>query len=246
VETAQLSMSAHWRFRLRAMLRHPELQVLIALILLTACALAFVWLAGEVTEGDTRAFDRVILLSMRDAADSSIMRGPTWLPEVARDITSLGSAAVLTLIAVAVVGFLVVVQARSAALLLAGALLGGGVLSTILKQYFERPRPDLVTHAVDVSSASFPSGHAMLSTVTYLTLAALLTRLQLTPAAKAYLMLSAVGFSVLIGISRIYLGVHWPTDVIAGWSVGAAWAVGCWLIARALQRRGVVETRADG
>lgn len=230
--------------------RRPELGILVALLLFAACGWAFVWLAGEVSEGDMRAFDRVILLAMRAGGDAAAMRGPAWLPDVARDVTSLGSGAVLVLIGVIVVGFLVVVRARGAAVLLAGALVGGGLLTAVLKRYFERPRPDLVSHAVDVSTASFPSGHAMLSAVTYLTLAALLTRLQLKPAAKAYLMFAAALLSILIGLSRVYLGVHWPTDVLAGWSVGAAWAILCWLAARALQQRGVVErpgeSRADG
>jgi undecaprenyl-diphosphatase len=217
------------------------LRLLVALLLFAAFAWAFFWLAGEVTDGDTHAFDRVVLLAMRDAADPSLMRGPSWLPLVARDITSLGSTAVLTLIALLVVGFLAAVRARGAAVLLIGALSGGALLSLLLKRYFERPRPDVVPHAVEAWTASFPSGHAMLATVTYLTLAAMLTRLQIEAAGKAYLMGAAVGLSVLIGVSRVYLGVHWPTDVLAGWSVGAAWALACWLTARGLQRGGVVE-----
>ena len=223
----------------------PELRVLLALMAVAACILSFGWLASEMIEGDTRVFDRMILLATRDPANLAVLRGPAWLPDVARDITSLGGAAVLLLLAVIVVGFLLVVRTRGAALLVVVALAGGTLLSVVLKRYFERPRPDIVPRAVEVSTASFPSGHAMLATVTYMTLAALLTRLQIKPEAKVYVMLAAAGLSVLVGLSRIYLGVHWPTDVVAGWTVGAAWAIGCWVVARELQRRGYMETPLD-
>jgi undecaprenyl-diphosphatase len=115
------------------------------------------------------------------------------------------------------------------------------LLSTLLKLGFERPRPDLVPHAVVVYTASFPSGHAMLSAVTWLTLGALLMRVEPRRRVKAYVLALAVLTTLLVGASRIYLGVHWPTDVLAGWCIGAAWALMCWLAALWLQRRGRVE-----
>jgi undecaprenyl-diphosphatase len=107
----------------------------------------------------------------------------------------------------------------------------------LLKHYIGRPRPDLVPHATQVFSASFPSGHAMLATVVDLTIAALLARLLPTKALQLYLMAIAVTLSVLIGISRIYLGVHWPSDVLGGWAAGASWALACWLVAWFYQLR---------
>jgi undecaprenyl-diphosphatase len=111
----------------------------------------------------------------------------------------------------------------------------------VLKEFFERPRPDLVPHGAEVFTASFPSGHAMMSAVVYLTLGALLARVETGLRVKAFVLSVSVLLTVLVGISRVYLGVHWPTDVLAGWTVGAAWAVMCWLIARVLQRKGRVE-----
>jgi undecaprenyl-diphosphatase len=218
-----------------------EIGPLAAVLLAAASALAFGKLAEEVLEGDTRTFDRTMLLALRDPADLSDPVGPVWVEEMARDVTSLGGTAVLVLVPVAVIGFLLMVRKRGAALLVLGSIGGGVLLSTILKNVFERTRPDLVPHAVHVYTASFPSGHAMLSAVTYLTLGALLTRVQPQRRVKAYLLTVAVVLTVLIGVSRVYLGVHWPTDVLAGWCIGSAWAMLCWLAALWLQRRGQVE-----
>jgi undecaprenyl-diphosphatase len=126
-------------------------------------------------------------------------------------------------------------------LLVIGAVCGGMMLSTALKMGFERPRPDLVPHATRVYTASFPSGHAMLSATAYLTLGALLARVEKLRRIKAFFLGLAVCLTLLIGISRVYLGVHWPSDVLAGWADGAAWASLCWFAALQLQRRGQVE-----
>jgi undecaprenyl-diphosphatase len=200
-----------------------------------------------VIEGETRAMDRGLLLALRDPADPSDPIGPRWLEEVARDVTALGSTAILTFATAAVAGYLVLSRRRAAALLVLVAVAGGTLLSTLLKLGFERPRPDLVPHAVEVYTASFPSGHAMLSAVTWLTLGALLMRVEPRRRVKAYVLAMAVLTTLLVGASRIYLGVHWPTDVLAGWCIGAAWALICWLAALWLQRRGrVEETRETG
>ena len=215
---------------------------LLAIILLTAgLLLGFGLIAAEVMEGDTGTFDRTVLLALRNPADPSDPIGPAWVEEMARDITSLGSITVLVLVAVAVISFLALSRQRAAALLVLIAVGGGTLLSSLLKVGFARPRPELVPHAVQVYTASFPSGHAMLSAVTYLTLGALLTRVQSKRRVKTYLLTLAVILTLLIGLSRIYLGVHWPTDVLAGWCVGSAWAMLCWLVALWLQYRGKIE-----
>ena len=115
------------------------------------------------------------------------------------------------------------------------------MLETMLKLGFARPRPELVSHLVDVTSFSFPSGHATMATITYLTLGVLLARVQERRRMKLYLLAVAILVALIVGISRVYLGVHWPTDVLAGWCVGAAWALACWLVATWLQRRGAIE-----
>jgi undecaprenyl-diphosphatase len=130
---------------------------------------------------------------------------------------------------------------RGTALFVVLAVVGGAALETLLKVGFARPRPELVPHLVDVNSLSFPSGHAMMATITYLTLGVLLARAQERRRMKLYLLTVATFVALLVGISRIYLGVHWPTDVLAGWCVGAAWALACWLIATWLQQRGAIE-----
>ena len=201
----------------------------------------FVSLAGEVLEGDTASFDRALLLALRNPADLSDPIGSRWFEEVARDLTGLGGHAILTLVTLSVVVFLTMTGKGHAALLVLAAVGGGMVLSTALKMGFERPRPDLVPHGAIVYTASFPSGHAMLSATTYLTLAALLARVQARRRVKAFLLGVGVFLTLLVGASRVYLGVHWPSDVLAGWCVGAAWAALCWLVALQLQRRGQVE-----
>jgi undecaprenyl-diphosphatase len=228
--------------RLWLRLRLNELGPLLSLAALSFFAWAFVELAGEVVEGDTTDIDRALLLALRDPQNLADPLGPSWLEEAARDITGLGGYAVLTLVTAAVAIYLLMARKRGAAVLLIAAVVGGTLLSTALKLGFERPRPDLVPHATRIYTASFPSGHAMLSAVTYLTLGALLARVQERRRIKAFLIGLAVTLTLLVGASRVYLGVHWPSDVLAGWCVGAAWAALCWFVALQLQRRGQVES----
>src|SRR5690606_12093393 len=170
-------------------------------------------------------------LSMRSPADLSDPIGPGWAEEVGRDITALGGNAVLTLLTLAVVGYLLLDGKRKVALVLIIASLGALGVSTLLMYTIAPERPDLVPHHTKVYTASFPSGHSMLSASTFLTMGALLARVQKRKRMKAYILLVAITATLLVGLSRIYLGVHWPTDVLADWTAGSAWAVGCWLLA---------------
>ncbi|MDQ2694778.1 MAG: phosphatase PAP2 family protein [Pseudomonadota bacterium] len=240
--------------RLRRQLRAPDwLRWLgrheLATLAVMAVAAGGIWLfallAGEVMEGDTRAFDEAVLLAMRDPADRSDPLGPKWVEEMGRDFTALGGVGFLTLLTLAVVGYLVLERKVGAALFIVAAVVGGRLLSAALKYGFDRPRPDLVPHGSFVYTASFPSGHSMLAAITYLTLGVLLARVQPRRALKAYILILAIVVTVLVGISRVYLGVHWPTDVLAGWTAGAVWAMACWLAVRWLQRRGEVEKDTD-
>lgn len=225
--------------------RH-EFATLLLVLAVAAGLWGFVELAGEVAEGSTATLDQTILLLLRNPSDPADPLGPRWLEQFAGDVTALGSVSVLVLLTLAVVVFLYLQRKTHAAALVLTAIGGGALLSTLLKLGFGRPRPDLVPHVVEVHTLSFPSGHAMLAAVTYLTLGALLARTQPQARVKAYVLLLAVLLTLLVGLSRVYLGVHWPTDVLAGWMIGAAWAMFCWLAARWLQRRGKVERDFNG
>jgi undecaprenyl-diphosphatase len=226
---------------LRKHLSGVEASTLGVVGLLGASLWLFISIAGEVVEGETTAWDRRLLLALRSAADPATPWGPPWVQEMARDFTALGGVAVLTLVTAAVTGYLLLARKRHAAIAVVVAVAGGLILSTLLKLGFDRPRPDLVPHGSVVYTASFPSGHSMMAAVTYLTLGALLARVEASIRIKVYLLSVAVFLTVLVGVSRVYLGVHWPTDVAAGWAVGAAWALFCSLVMGRLQRRGKVE-----
>ena len=201
----------------------------------------FAKIAAEMREGETRDFDQFLLLAFRSKTDLYEPLGPSWLVEVMRDITALGSFTVLGLVTFSVAGFLMLTQKRHAAGIVVLSIISGTLVSSVLKWLFARPRPDLVPHATMVYTQSFPSGHAMLSAVVYLTLGALLARTQAEPKVKVYLLLLAMGLTLTVGISRVYLGVHWPTDVLAGWAGGACWALLWWGITLWLQSKGKVE-----
>jgi undecaprenyl-diphosphatase len=218
-----------------------DVRLLAGALLIVASVWGFVHVAGEVSEGDTQHIDETILRQFRHPDDVSKPRGPAWLPGAVRDITALGSATVLILFTLAVVVALAVRRQFHAVGLVLAATLGGRLLNVVLKAFFDRPRPELVLHLTDVRSASFPSGHAMDSAVIYLTLATLLARLVSPRALKIYFVAVALFLSFLVGLSRVYLGVHYPSDVLAGWMAGLAWAVLCWGVATWLQRRGTVE-----
>ena len=230
---------------IRVRLGRYELTILIGVLAAAALLFGFVELAGEVLEGETSALDHRLLLALRNPADPSDPLGPYWFEEMARDITALGSTSVLALITLSVAGFLLMLGKRAAPLLLLISVGGGMLLSTVLKIGIDRARPDLVPHGTTVYTASFPSGHSMLSAVVYLTLGALIARLVAQRRLKAYPLVLAILLTLLVGASRVYLGVHWPTDVLAGWAIGAAWALLCWLLALWLQSRGAVETENE-
>jgi undecaprenyl-diphosphatase len=218
-----------------------EIGATIAMGVAALGALVFMLIADEAVEGDTHEFDQSILLALREPGDLDNPVGPYWVEMAFADITALGGYTVLTLLVVAVAGYLVAAGKRGSALLVVGAVASGTLLSNLLKMGFDRPRPDLVAHLAHAQSSSFPSGHAMLSAVTYLTLGVLLARVHEKRRTKIIVMTYAIVLTLLIGVSRVYLGVHWPTDVLAGWALGAAWAALWWLLAWWLQRRGKIE-----
>jgi undecaprenyl-diphosphatase len=218
--------------------RRREAVPLLLLALVAFGLWAFVELADALSERQADGFDRRLLLALRSPTDLSDPLGPSWAEEVARDITALGGVTVLGLATAAVVSYLALLGKRRAAVLVAASTTGGWVLSFLLKAVFDRPRPNLVPHETVVYSASFPSGHSMMSAVTYLTLAGLLAGLHAGFRVKASVVGWALLLTLLTGFSRVYLGVHWPTDVLAGWCLGASWALLCWTVALWLRQRG--------
>ena len=218
-----------------------ERMTLVILMVAAGVVVGFLELAEAVGEGDTRAFDERLLLALRTPGNPADPLGPKQFEEMMRDFTALGSTGVLTLAVLAIAGFLVMTRKAHAALFVIAAVVGGVLISQGTKWAYGRPRPDLVPHGAEVYTASFPSGHAMMSAVVYLTLGALLARTQADRRVKFYLLAVAVTGTILVGISRVYLGVHWPSDVLAGWALGSAWALICWLVMTWLQGRGQVE-----
>ena len=195
----------------------------------------FLELADDAPEGDYLPIESKIMQAMRSAGQPL---GPAGTAAVVRDITSLGSAVVLIIMTLLVLIYLLMSGRQRVAALIALATAGGQALNLGLKHVFERQRPDAALHLVEVTSTSFPSGHSMASSIFYLTIGALLARTAKRRREKAYFVGSAVLLTFLIGFSRVYLGVHYPTDVLAGWSAGTAWAMVCWFVVDWLGRRG--------
>ena len=219
-----------------------EISALAALFVVAAGIAAFVELADDMTEADGWAFDRAVLMAMRPGGSADGW-GPPWLEAAALDLTSLGGIAVLGLFGLIVVLFLIMQRKRLSALLLVLGLGGGVLLSEGLKAVFERDRPPEAWRAVETINASFPSGHALLSAVFYLSIGVMLTRAFPRRQFKAYVLGVAVVLTVIVGLTRVYLAAHWASDVLAGWSVGAAWAMALWLVAYAVQRSQAVSDR---
>ncbi|MGD8395634.1 MAG: phosphatase PAP2 family protein [Candidatus Eiseniibacteriota bacterium] len=230
---------------LASWLRHARDEALLvaALLVVSLTIWSFAELADEVIEGETHAFDRTVLLAMREPGDGSDPIGPPSFEEMVRDLSALGGTVVLTLVTVASVLYLWLASRRGVALSVAVAVGSGVALTMGLKEVIDRPRPELVPHGAYVISPSFPSGHSMMAAIVYLTVGILLAGVQPRRRLKLYVLGMSILVTVLVGLSRIYLGVHWPTDVLAGWSGGAAWAVLCWLVAVWLRRRGHLSGR---
>jgi undecaprenyl-diphosphatase len=214
-----------------------ELSILVGAIVILALIWIFATLAGEVMEGDTRQFDEWVLGALRQQGDPRKLRGPRWLASGAQDLTALGSPTVLGLTVLAVTGYLLLHGLYRNGLFIFVASVGGWVLNWLLKAAFARSRPDIVPHLREVMSSSFPSGHALTSAAVYLTLGALLMRIAAGRLAKYYCIAIAMLLTFLVGTSRVVLGVHYPTDVVAGWLIGMSWALLCWVVERTLERR---------
>ena len=182
-------------------------------------------IAEEILEGDVFASDRAILLALRDPADLSRPIGPAWLRQAAIDVTALGGFTLLWTFGFAGVVYLLMRKRRAEAGWIAASLIGSALINSGLKSVFHRARPDVVPHLAEVSTASFPSGHAMSAAAVYLTLGVMLAETDPRLMGRVFIMGFMTLLSVAIGCTRIYLGVHWPSDVVAGWCFGATWAL---------------------
>ncbi|HEV8238149.1 MAG TPA: phosphatase PAP2 family protein [Thermoanaerobaculia bacterium] len=219
----------------------PEHRALALALLVVAGVWLFAALAFAVLHGDSRALDEAALRALRDPSAPDHLRGPAWLLSAARDITALGSHAVLVPVLLAAAGFLLLLRKQAMALAMLGSGGGAMLLENVLKRLFARPRPVLVPQLVHVGNASFPSGHALLSSAVYLSIAVLVARLVPYRRVRLYVLALAAALVILIGFTRVLFGVHYPTDVIGGWIVGGLWALTCGVTVRALQHRGAVE-----
>jgi undecaprenyl-diphosphatase len=225
------------RPRFRKPRDREELRILLGAVALLAMIWIFAALADAVREGDTRRFDEWVLNVLRQDGDKSQLKGPRWLASGAQDITALGSPTVLGLTVLAVSGYLLLHGLYRHSLFVFAASTGGWVLNWVLKQAFSRARPDIVPHLREVMTSSFPSGHALTSAAVYLTLGTLLMRIANGRLAKYYCLAIAMVVTFLVGASRVFLGVHYPSDVVAGWLIGMSWALLCWTVERTLERR---------
>ena len=198
---------------------------------LGAAALAFglfVTITHELLEQDVSGVDRTILIAFAH------LRTP-WLTVMAVDLTALGSITLVGLISGVAFCVLLLMKDRIGSLQLMAACAGAGIVTVATKNIIDRARPDEVPQLVQVSGFSYPSGHALVATALYLTVAILVGRhLQNLVNQMAILAMTAA-IIFLVGISRIYLGVHYPSDVASGISLGTAWALllaGCFSLLR--------------
>jgi len=225
----KVALTRIWRF-----VKRFEARVLIGLVLAAGALWAFLNIADEMGEGETDALDRHLILLLRNPADLNDPVGSRNIEEAVRDLTALGGTTLIVLVTMLAVAAFAFHRKYKHALVMAGAVLLGWLSSDAGKAIYDRPRPDLVPHGAYVYSGSFPSGHSTLAAATYLTLAMLVASLESRRRSKAL----AYGLAVLVlfavGFSRVYLGVHWPSDVLAGWCLGATWALAAWIALRAL------------
>ena len=225
--------------RARAWLDAADLTVPAILVAVGILIVAFLKLGSEVSELETDALDRRILLALRRTPDDPL--GPRWVEAAMMHFSALGSGAVTGLISLIAVVFSLLARRPRFAALIASCAIGTSLLMGLLKGLYNRQRPTVVTHLDPPGGLSFPSGHSMISMALYMTLAVLIAHTLRERRLRRFVIGTGAFLTLLIGVSRMYLGVHYPTDVLAGWTAGGAWALVCGAIAYRLGRRGHLE-----
>ncbi len=223
---------ALWRFA-----RRFETRVLLLLAGVAGALWSFLEIAGEVAEDETSQVDSRIILLLREPGDLNDPIGSRSFEEAVRDVTALGGTTLVVMVTLVAVLAFAAHRKFAHAAVMGAAVLAAWASTDLTKLLYGRPRPDLVPHASYVYSHSFPSGHSSLAAAAYLTLAVLASSLTQRRSAKALAYLMAVAVLMAVGFSRVYLGVHWPSDVLAGWCLGAAWAMAAWIALRGLEAR---------
>lgn len=229
-------------FALR-LLRRTETRALLIWLAAAASIWGFLAIADEIGEGETEVFDRRLILLLRTPGDPADPLGSRSFEEAMRDVTALGGFTLLTLLTIVSTLAFLFHRKRLQAGLMLGTMLLAQATSDLLKELYGRPRPGLVPHEVYVYSGSFPSGHSTLSAAAFLTLATLVASLEPRRATKVLVYAVAMLVVLGVGVSRIYLGVHWPSDVLGGWCVGAAWAFAAWIVLDWARRRALRNAR---
>jgi undecaprenyl-diphosphatase len=227
--------------KIRAFLTGKEPLVLVVVLMVVGGLWGLVKLTSEVREGETVRFDTAVMKALRRPDDVAKLRGPGWVESAVRDVTALGGVVVLTMVTICVVVFLIMIKRYHMMWVVLVATCGAAIINSSIKVFIGRARPTIVPRLTDVSSESFPSGHSALSAAVYLTLGSLLAQSVPSRPVKYYFIGVALLLAMMVGVSRVALGVHYPSDVLAGWATGLCWALLCWLLARYLQKRGAVE-----
>ncbi len=197
--------------------------------MLAASLAIFLVLSITAPGGAFEAAERDFMLSLRNGDDPALLNGPGWLLYFVQNITALGGWPVLTVFSLALAGALMVQKQWSFLLVLLAVVIGETVITGIFKDFFGRVRPDFLPHLTSASSKSFPSGHSASAAAVYLTFGLAIANMVKQRAIRRYALGASLAVVFLIGASRVFLGVHYPTDVIAGWCIGAAWASAVWL-----------------
>lgn len=236
MKESDAKLSTNWSYPFGRIQRHVqalEWRILVALALIAAGMWLFTELADVVFDDEPafQAVDEAVILALREPGELSDPVGPPAVETAVRDLTALGGTAILTLLTVNSAVILWLHGNRRSAVVLVLAVIGGTLLSLAFKDLYARPRPSVVPVDIHLVTYSFPSGHSMLSAITYLTIGTLLARATTRRSIKIYIMFLSILLAVAVGFSRVYLGVHWPTDVLAGWTAGIVWALFVWLVA---------------